>query len=171
MKLTTASIMQLLDEIQQFDLYKQLRYKFGIVKEGEPLYYIFNSGYTSRLIENREEQMSRLQEHVIEAFEEWELEPIFIIDKIWGKGLYLIEDYSTERADLEDLKEKNRELYKVISRVSEYGVICFRRTETSSLFSIMQELDYCNMFSSEGKDYDFTETATIVIENVDSESG
>ncbi len=170
--------MDVLDELsedQQYELYKKLRAKFSILKNDEEVYYVFNSGYTSRLLKNSREPSTTLKDKVIKVFEERDFDerPVFIYDNTWGQGLYLRDgdNYNNLGSNMDAIKEKvSSELFSIIAKKRD--CVCFKRTETQPLMDMMKEMNYCRIFSIDSIRYEFTENGTtIVIEDVDSESG
>lgn len=140
--------------MDEFEVYKTLRAKFGFIKNDEEVYFIVRSGYLSRLIEDPDVKLSKLRSNVIELFTDNNLTPLFIWDDCAG-GIYSINENNTDCLGyLRDECEKKLDpdlLALVLDDEHDYGgTICFKRKSISPLLCVMRSLAYCNILSSDG---------------------
>lgn len=102
-------------------------------------YVIFNTGYTHRLLGRKKKLIETIRDYEIDST------PLYIIDTIWGDGLYLLKEDIDEREIDEFIAASD----KVIDARS--GIVVFRVNKFIDIFplhNILQsEINYCNMFN------------------------
>ena len=121
-KLTTETTMALLDDEQQFDLFKKLCNKFDNIEDDEDdediCYYVMYTGYTARLIE---------LPIVLEDMEKQDDFDILYIVSSESKGVYSFETkkwlkYQTNL----DKKSLPKEITNILGKTMSYSCICFK---------------------------------------------
>lgn len=178
-----ANIIRLPDEIEALSekeqriLSRKLLAKFGLAAGDEEIYHAVNTGYVSRLVNRTSGDI--LKQKAIDEFEENEIVPIFILDSLWGDGLYLVDNEYKVRClgnDMNAIQQQiTPELFSVVSQVPD-GTVCFKGplNTGNSMITTLKNIDYCQIFGIAPTETQYKMSADgtlIIIEFADSESG
>lgn len=129
-------------------------------------YIVFETSYTARIPDKKEQLMEALHEREVDS------RPLYIHDTLWGNGRVLLTEAIS--AELDELQRAT----SAILGQHESGTIAFKTNSFQQIFvlkDILYDLHYCHMFFIENIQYAeatiLGRTVKLAVVTVDAESG